>query len=148
MGTRSLITVESGGKEIVTIYRHWDGYPSVAGRDIWNALKDCEVVNGRRDDDDKYPNGIGRMTCHLIAKLIEAGADPDILPTGMREVGEEYHYRIYLTDKDQFDVPVGKPQLTVYSGPMTAFGWGGKDCNNIIYDGPLADFNPDMEEAA
>lgn len=36
--------------------------------------------------------------------------------------------------------------LKVFSGPMTAFGFGGEKCDNVIYDGPLDDFDPDMED--
>lgn len=144
MGTRSLIVIEDGGKELITLYRHWDGYPSAAGRAILDALKGCTVVNGSTlDAPETEFNGIGRLAVSLICDLKD---DIRIQPAGTREVGEEYVYLIYLTETDQFQSGIGKPMLKVFSGPMTAFGFGGEKCDNVIYDGPLDDFDPDMEE--
>lgn len=150
MGTRSLVTVERNGEELITLYRHWDGYPSVAGRAILEALRNVRVVNGRRHGDDKdcKPiNGIGRLACELIAK-VQNDAEFDVMPTGTRNVGEEYIYTLYVDDADGHGIPVGRPMLKVISGPMTMFGHGGEDCINLIYDGLLDDFNPELETEA
>jgi hypothetical protein len=34
MTTRSMVVFLMNGKPIINLYRHWDGYPAIAGADL------------------------------------------------------------------------------------------------------------------
>ena len=149
MGTRSLTIIQDNGKDLATIYRHWDGYPEAHGQDLKNWFADCEIVNGYTSGQDrsKVINGIGCLAALVCAKLFENGHDPRVLFPETREVGEEYIYILSCYGNEQnFGCSVGPIRLQVYDGPMTAFGMGGENCTNLIYDGLLKDFDPEQLE--
>ena len=130
MGTRSITHVFNGDDLLVSIYRQYDGYPSGHGRDIMEAIGKRKLVNGIRGGDEYAVNGMGNAAAILIAYLksdLEAGSiyieKPDAEHT------EEYTY--YITGST-YDVTKGINLKVIWYG------------DEPIYDGPIADFDPDM----
>jgi len=139
MGTRSLTEIRTAWDKkekpqtVAIIYRHWDGYPSGHGQDLYNFLNGLKIVNGIGGDMPKrYANGPGRLASQLIAYLQDEGHDPNLIPT-TDPCGQEFHYVIDA----YYESPL---KITVYDGPMTAFGSGGEDCTNKIFEGSLSKF--------
>jgi hypothetical protein len=140
MGTRSITVIrrqwgDSKLEPIATIYRHWDGYPSVHGAWLADFLSDITLVNGISADTPKrYANGSGHLAAILISDLQIAGHDPKLESYGA-SCGQEYTYIIDINNG------LLKITVTVLSGPMTAFGAGGDECTNEIFSGSVEEFS-------
>lgn len=68
MGTRSLTAfVDDTGKEIVRLYRQFDGYPTGHGADLVK-LCDVAIVNGIGAN-KRVANGMGCLAAQVIAGL-------------------------------------------------------------------------------
>lgn len=141
MGTRSIAVLRDGKTEIAVLYRQYDGYPSVAGADIKEALGGKVVVNGYSSEDQV--NGGGCMAVQLISYL-KAKRDnkPNVpgmfylYPAGTRNCGEEYTYDLTCPTE---------PEGSMFSHPK----WEGRISlkltgyrDRVLYDGPLDDFDP------
>lgn len=143
MGTRSITEVRSRweGKENyktnAVIYRHWDGYLDGHGQDLLNFLNNIHVVNGisSRNPEGRIANGPGRLASMLVNDLFLNGHDPDLIGE-VSDMGQEYHY---VVDVD-FGMDGGTIKVTVYDGPMTAFGFG-EECTNKIFSGSVAEYS-------
>jgi hypothetical protein len=137
MGTRSITTIRSRWEKRdwqthAVIYRHWDGYLGGHGAFLSDFLTGRYVTNGKAAD-PMSANGPGRLAAQLVAAMQDAGVDPDLLPT-VSDVGQEYHYQIDV----QFGGPAKREfpiTITVFDGPMTAFGCGGDECTREIFSG-------------
>lgn len=146
MSTRSLTVVRSrwnskGAFEThANIYRHHDGYLEGHGQWLFDFLNGLVVVNGISGQMPKrYANGPGRLAAQLVAQLHAAGHEPD-LNTSDGPCGQEYHYQIdveFGLDFSRKEYPVS---VTVFDGPMTAFGAGGNDCTNKIFEGSVEEY--------
>ena len=71
MGTRSLTKVlDEEGKEILCLYRQFDGYPEGHGADLKEFLKGMKLTNGYSTDqkeDGGWANGMGCLAGQLVA---------------------------------------------------------------------------------
>lgn len=148
MGTRSLTHIKDhDGTTLCTLYRQFDGYPSCMGAAIKEALNG-KLVNGRTSGQGICFNGMSYAASALVASLEKDPETVRIVTPDAHECGEEYVYVISpkYTELLSFG-QTGEFMLKVYEGPMTAFGAGGDKIENLdqIYDGPLADFDPEME---
>lgn len=147
MGTRCITEVRSkwDSNEWEThavIYRHWDGYLSEHGTWLYNFLNGMKIVNGIGGDmPPKFANGPGRLAAMIVTQLQIDEYDPDLLPS-VSDVGQEYHYRIDV----ECGAGGGDIIVTVFDGPMTAFGFGGENCNNQIFKGTVEEFGKFLEE--
>ena len=114
------------------------------GADIKEALNG-KLTNGKTSG---CFNGMSYAASALVASLEKDPETVRIVRPNTCECGEEFVYVISpnYTELLGFD-QTGEFMLKVYEGPMTAFGFGGDKIENLkpIYDGPLADFNPEME---
>lgn len=142
MGTRSITQIRSKWettdvyKDHCVIYRHWDGYLEGHGRYLYNFLKGINLVNGLTPGQKRrVVNGPGRLAAALTHDLHKDGHDPDIIGS-VADVGQEFHYVI---DVD-YGISGGTIKITVFDGPMTAFGLGGDECTNKIFIGTIEDF--------
>lgn len=118
MGTRSLTVItDHAGKEIVVMYRQFDGYPSGHGKELAEFLKDVVLVNGismRKEEKQRIANGMDCLAAQIVARFklghavdqaelnkhhptatmpIEAGSIY-LYPAGTRDCGEEYIYTV------------------------------------------------------
>lgn len=96
MGTRALIHIKDQGKTLVTIYKHWDGYPDGLGKNLERLLEGASVKNGYQygDEAPKVFNGMGCLAAWLIKALKEGIGDVYLYPPDSTDTGEEYVYII------------------------------------------------------
>lgn len=83
MGT-ACTTLFKDGDEAIAIYRHWDGYPDVAGADLMSFLGlDQEATVGSRRADPNYL--AARYVAYLASKFRDDGSDNpcDFLSVGV-----------------------------------------------------------------
>ncbi len=129
MGTRSLTYIKEKGPEgpaICCIYQQYDGYPSGVGKIIHDILKGTAVVNGFSDKAQKQHNGMGCLAATLIAKRKKGIGNVYVYPADSKDCGEDYTYTIYLSDRMVIQLKC-------------------EGNRGVIYDGPLDDFDPEME---
>ncbi len=107
MGTRSLtIFKDSDDKEIVVLYRQYDGYLSGHGLELAEILAGRVVVNGYTDESQF--NGMSCLAAQVVAKLKDGVGNVYLYPPGTRDMGEEYIYEISANIGEE-------PMLTVSS---------------------------------
>lgn len=142
MGTRSLTIMNDGDQEIAVLYRQYDGYPSVHGRWIFEALGDKTVVNGIRPrDEHSQINGAHDMAVQLIAfckqrltegKPINSPGRLYLYPPGTRDFGEEFTYTLTCPTEPpgeiQVEVFMDAQDGYIFRGTMTEFGEFLTDC--------------------
>lgn len=145
MGTRCITEVRTRFdarhefQTVAVIYRHWDGYPTGHGKDLFAFLNGLEIVNGvsvGRPMPQRYANGPDRMAAQLVCHLQEGGHNPALL-ADCGPCGQEFHYRI--------DADFENVTISVFDGPMTAFGMGGEGCDNLIFRGSVENFGKFLE---
>ncbi len=132
MGARALAYVYDDETLLVTIYRQSDGYPTGMGADIVNALASRRLVNGIQDDSQTCINGMGCAAALLIASLksdMDAG-NIYIAKPGAKENHVDYVYSLHGNTM----TPEAGIRLVVKSYAET------------LYDGPIAEFDPDTCE--
>jgi hypothetical protein len=141
MGTRSLTVVVDDcwdkKQELVVMYRQFDGYPSVHGRELKDFLNGTEgeagfdgpirIVNGLSSDKGRIANGAGCLAAQLFAHFKSDPGGIYLHAAGTRDCGEEYVYTVTA----KTDEPI---HLKVVGYDKT------------IYDGPVAEFNPNQGE--
>lgn len=154
MGTRCLTvfvetwedpdTKEMDEKEIVVMYRQFDGYPTGHGAELKEFLDGFKVGNGIPCGVElgKFANGMSCLAAQTIAHF--KGNKPGgfyLYPAGERNCGEEYVYTLRNT-KD------GKINLQVRSGMVTFFGLPGtkEEDMGLVYDGDIRKFDPEKAE--
>ena len=133
MGTRSLTHVKSGKQILCAIYRQFDGYPSGMGADIKEAIGETKLVNDFGNETlPTTANGMGCLAAFLVGKLkADTIGNVYLYAPGAKDCGEEYRYVVY--DKDN------RVMLKCVD-----VGWNTPD--TILYDGPIADFDPEKAE--
>ena len=103
MGTRSLTTFndEWDNKEIVVLYRQYDGYPQGHGKELFEFLDGTTVGNGiNADSPPKFANGMGCLAAQIVSHFKgDKAGDFYLYAPGTRDVGEQYIYSIYFTEK-------------------------------------------------
>lgn len=143
MGTRCITEIRSRWNEDefkthAVVYRHWDGYLEGHGKWLYEFLNSVDVVNGITVG-KKYPkkiaNGPGRLAAQMVYELQKDGHDPD-LHTGNGPCGQEYHYVVDV----EYGYDGGSLKVTVYDGPVTAFGEGGEDCTRPLFSGSVEEY--------
>lgn len=138
MGTRSLTVFIDASweqpKELVVMYRQFDGYPSGHGKDLHSFLKGMRVVNGiRMDEKEPFANGAGCLAAQVIAHFKkDAQGGYYVHAAGTRGCGSEYVYFV----------------TAAFNKPIHLRVEGGYRDNPLIYDGPLDAFDPDCEKEA
>ena len=109
MGTRSLTRVietykdnktqKQVKKQLINMYRQYDGYPSGMGADLVEFLDGSKVVNGLSSDDMKSTrvfNGAGCLAAQLVAHFKEGAGGIYIEPTSAKDCGQDYEYEIIV----------------------------------------------------
>ena len=93
MATRATARVydDDGAEVILTIYKHWDGYPEGFGETLNSIANRYTLVNGLNSNDTTgLANGMGCFAASLIKELKREAGDVYII----REGREEYNYRL------------------------------------------------------
>lgn len=135
MGTRSLTVVKNdNGKDLLTIYRQMDGYPTGQGNDLAKFLNSRVLCNGLgapREDGKTWANGLSCLAAQLVAELKNEPGNIYIYPNGSKDCGEEYKY-IIAHDGQSFTM---KAYRVSYKGVAT-----------LIYNGTAQEFNGEKLE--
>ncbi len=128
MGTRSTLKIkDEGGRDLLMIYRQFDGYPEGMGKDIIEFIRNGKLSDGYRHGDKagQVFNGMGDLVCQLIAHFKRPKKDPitgkkvstpgNFYVVSLDEHEEGYHYElgvrrdakgkneIYLTCRGHFE---------------------------------------------
>lgn len=159
MGTRSLtVFVGERGKEVVVMYRQYDGYIEYYGRKLHDYLATFdEVVNGIKGDDyvKRTANGMGCLAAQTIMHMKSQIENRDynnrvfnpdtgymesalqegnhcggvyLYPAGTRDCGEEYIYIVKCSVKKGIHLAAWKP------------GWKSIDVpDQLIHEGYIRD---------
>ncbi len=99
MGTRSLTVIsDSGGQEIVVMYRQFDGYPSGMGYELAKFLEPLTITNDISGSKKQTANGMGCLAAQLIKNFKECVGNIYLYPAGSRDLGEEYTYSIAIEE--------------------------------------------------
>tara|TARA_Y100000034_G_C6828617_1_gene373865 strand:- start:61 stop:549 length:489 start_codon:yes stop_codon:yes gene_type:complete len=142
MGTRSLTIVkDTQGREVLNMYRQYDGYPTGHGEEVADFLKEYTVVDGLPlGVKKKMFNGVGCMAASIVKHFKENAGGIYLNPAGMRDCGEEYIYEV--------TVDSGRILLKVLAGCVTFFGLAGtkEDNMNIIFFGDVKNYNGEKVE--
>ena len=112
--------------ELCVLYRQFDGYLDGHGKELKEFLQGMQIVNGMRGDEgSKYANGCGCLAAQVISHFKQQSPHGGfyVYPPGNRQ-----YYTYFLTTKSR------QPLLL-----RVEYG------DKVIYDGPLDEFNPDME---
>lgn len=165
MGTRCITAVMDGNREILCMYRQFDGYPTGHGTELLKAFKGYRVTNGVSIANSKRSaNGMGCFAAQLVSVFKRADKDSSY-PAGngcevggfylyapeTREVGEEFVYVLEeraSNGKSRYDFGYeGRLWLTVYEGEVAFFGLPGTkpELMDWLYSGWLDDFDPKRE---
>ena len=136
MGTRCLTTVMDGNKEILCMYRQYDGYPEGHGAELLSAFKGFAIVNGLGSNRKKIANGVGCLAAQIVAHFKTEPGGFYLYAPETRKVGEEYIYRVSVKD--------GKIWLDISEGEIAFFGMPDTkpELMDWLYSGPLDDFDP------
>lgn len=102
MGTRSLTIIkDEADKEMMVMYRQFDGYIDGHGAELFHFLKGMVVVNGLSDPEpEKVANGLGCLAAQIVAHF-KKSAGGFYLHTPTNEeynLWQEYTYTVYLKD--------------------------------------------------
>lgn len=111
MSTRAIIHIQEQGKPLVSIYHHWDGYPTGLGSKLYNLIRPITVVNGYSPDADEEgtANGTGCLAAKLIRRLkfdFPVGG-VYIIPTDTHDMGQEFVYIINVDENNDILLTMG-----------------------------------------
>jgi hypothetical protein len=141
-----------GNKEILCMYRQYDGYPDGHGMDLVNQFRGFRITNGISGDATKTANGVGCLAAQLVTvfkrgdRRHKAGNGCEVggfylYAPETREVGEEFVYTLSVKGPDDN----GRIWLDVIEGEVAFFGMPGTkpELMDWIYSGWLDDFAPE-----
>lgn len=95
MGTRSLtVFKDNSNKEIVVLYRQFDGYPESHGKELADFLKGKKIVNGIAGDTKNIFNGMYCLAASVISHFKKVAGAFYIYPAKTRNLGEDYVYYV------------------------------------------------------
>jgi hypothetical protein len=129
MGTRSITTIidnqwpESKPEKLCTMYRQYDGYPSVHGLELFDFLSQFTIVNGiGLDHTRKIANGAGCLAAQMIAHFKQEPGGIYMTKTRTALDGEDYGYEITVTSALTIDVVVRSHKGKIFGGSLHEFG--------------------------
>ena len=140
MGTRSLTVIREDGKDLLIMYRQYDGYPSGMGEELKTEFGETQMVNGISDHTAKIANGLGCLGAQIVAHFKTKPGNVYLHSEVGDGLGAEFIY--YLSEK------AGEVWLDLTEGEMTMFGLPGTKPEKMecLYSGPLGKFNSEVLE--
>jgi len=123
MSTRSQVIVIQEGldwEESITLYHHWDGYPSGIIPLLWLAYnyKRKPFYRGDKDTSCMWEKGRAGKAASLLCWAHPAGFEPEC---GHELHGDiEFYYRLYVVNSDpvRWDVEVLIPKRGFWDAPI------------------------------
>lgn len=95
MGTRSLTKFQQeDGKEIVVMYRQYDGYPEGHGRELAEFLSPMRICNGFGSGEKagEWANGMGCLAAQVVAHFKTEIGGIYLHAAGTTNCWEDYNY--------------------------------------------------------
>jgi hypothetical protein len=116
MEIRCLTVVQEDNKDVMVMYRQYDGYPDGHGQELAEFLKGVSIGSGISGDKEmgSFANGLGCLAAQIVAHFKTQAGGFYLYPSGTRDCGEEFTY--IVTAKD------GKPWIKVHEGTVAFFG--------------------------
>jgi len=126
MGTRSLTRVyDEDGKEIICLYRQFDGYPKGHGLELAEFLNEFNIVNGLpcgKKFPKKIANGMGCLAAQLVAHFKTEPGQFYLRTPGTKHVWEEYYYHVRNLAKTGLTIKcIEVGSKTLFTGRPAAF---------------------------
>ena len=123
MGTRSLtIFKDDDGEEIAILYRQFDGYPDIHGKELSEFLKGSVIVNGlsKKDKGLKVFNGMDCLAASVVAHFKTGPGGFYLYPAGAHDCNQDYTYTVSGKIGSEPTIHVCKigsePTIHVYKG--------------------------------
>jgi len=108
MGTRALTTFiqtwtdnekqKKKTEKIVTVYRHYDGYPKGHGLELAEFLLSGKMVNGVGLGDQRVFNGFNCLIAQFIKDFKDGAGGIYVYRGGDKDMWEDYHYHVIYDD--------------------------------------------------
>ena len=123
MSTPATVSFRENGSEMVSLYCHWDGYPSGMGAELAEFFKGVKIVNGFNMDQNKigeFANGFGCAVAQFIAsvKTMVGNIYMQVLGT----CSGDYDYTVnYLTDTQTYSISVVSYDEEIFNGDIDKF---------------------------
>jgi len=136
MGTRSITSVIENGTILCTMYRQFDGYPSVHGADLHKFLAALTLVNGISSADNRrIANGAGCLAAQMVHHFKQTSTDARTSMAGnvyitaprLKLDSEDYGYTVSVDDKLRtrikcYVVGHGNVDDSIFCGTVAEFG--------------------------
>ena len=136
MGTRCLtVFQENNGKEIVVMYRQFDGYPEAHGKELVEFLKGRVLVDGFSGEECRDFNGMGCLAAQAVKHFKGGVGGFYLYAAGTRDVGEEYTYTI--SPGGAYKRVLGERHVKDFCLVMLKI----EDGNTVVYNGPAHEFD-------
>lgn len=123
MSTPATVSFKENGSEMVSLYCHWDGYPSSFGAELAEFFKKVEIVNGIGINQNKigeFANGFGCAVAQFIASVKTTVGNIYIQVLGT--CSGDYDYEVdYSTDNHSYSVSVVSYGEEVFKGNINEF---------------------------
>lgn len=133
MGTRSLTFVYDNGKEILNMYRQYDGYPTGHGAELAEFLGAGRLVNGIPSDAKGIVfNGMGCLAAQMVAHFKTDSGGIYLESVDSKDCGQDYEYHVSLVD-DALNIKV------INCG-CNFFGMTQSETKEVIFNGNLDKF--------
>jgi len=118
MSTRALVRfVNKEGKNVATIYKHFDGYPEGFGLDLANFLSDMVIVEGiDLVHKGHVANGMECLAAQVVAFFKQGVGDVYLYPSDTLESDTDADYVYIIKDKGD-----GNILFIVYNGSRVLF---------------------------
>lgn len=94
MGTRALVHIKDKGETILTIYRHFDGYPEALGEELREILLGKDIPEGYIGCGENHYHDMQCLAAYVVMRLKQCVGNVYIYPVDAKDVGEEYVYTI------------------------------------------------------
>ena len=122
MGTRALVHVLERDVVLVTMYKHWDGYPKGFGFQLAEFLADFTIVNGLgTGQPKKVANGMDCLAAQIVAHFKKGPGDMYIRRSGEINFGEEFVYEVSCEYGEPYIrcIECGYGQTEIFYGPAS-----------------------------
>ena len=123
MSTPATVSFRENGSEMVSLYCHWDGYPSGFGAELADFFKGITVVNGFNASQEKvgaFANGFGCAVAQFIASVKTMVGNIYVQVLGTCD--GDYDYVIdYSTDNHSYLVSAVSYGEEIFKGDIYEF---------------------------
>lgn len=123
MGTRSITKVfEQNGKQILSMYGQFDGYPDGLGKELAEFVASKTIVNGipLHAEKAKLANGMSCLAAQIVAHFKKSDEPGNFYLYPCDDEGDAYVDYIYEVRKDSLRC-LDRENEVLYDGPASGF---------------------------